>query len=163
MALTAAQGGGRAGISFDKAAWGKVVNRYKNASEKTALVQRGLVSWAMQEGQKEAKHQLDTLVYKAPITASGYARTGHTRGAVSPKEKAAFVPGYGASGTIHVDPAVANRKGFYYPAVLNVGMHKHPHYYARPFWTATRAVMRVRYGAQGRVALRQLRQELAIG
>ena len=163
MALTAAQGGGRAGISFDEAAFTKVVKRYKNAAEKTSLVERGLISWAMQEGQKEAKHQLDTLVYKAPLTASGRARTGHTRSAVGPKEKAAFIPGYGASGTIHVDPAVANRSGFYYPFILNVGMRKHPRYYARPFWTATKAVMRVRYGAQGRVALKQLHQELSIG
>lgn len=163
MALTVAQGGGRAGISFDEKAWAKVANRYKNASEKTSLVQRGLVSWAMQEGQTEAKHQLDTLVYKAPITASGYVRTGATRGAVGVKERAAFVPAYGASGSIHVDPETANRRGFYYPFILNVGMRKHPAYYARPFWTATRAIMRARYGARGREALKQLHQELSIG
>jgi len=162
MALTIAEGGGRAGISFDEAAWTKVVNRYKNASEKVALVQRGLVQWAVAEGIKEARHQIDTLVYKAPITASGYIRTGDTRRAITRKTATTWAPRAGASATIHVDPAIANRNGFYYPAVLNVGMRKRRAYYARPFWTATKAVMRVRYAAQGRIALRQLSQELRI-
>jgi hypothetical protein len=162
MALTAAQGGGRAGISFDEKAWAKVVNRYVRAADKVSLVQRGLVSWAMAEGIKEARHQIDTLVYKAPRSASGYERTGDTRQAISKKAGPTFVPGYGATGTIHVDQSVANRKGFYYPFILNRG-RTDIRYYPRPFWSATKAVMRVRLGAQGRIALRQLHQELAIG
>lgn len=162
MALTAAQGGGRAGISFDEKAWGRVVNRYKNAAEKVGLVQRGLIQWAIGEGIKEARHQIDTLVYKAPVSASGYERTGHARQAITRKGSVVWAATVGASGTIHVDQAVANRRGFYYPAVLNVGMRKHQRYYPRPFWTATRAIMRVRYRARGRLALRQLHQELRI-
>lgn len=162
MGLTLAQGGGRAGISFDEAAFAKVVNRYKNAAEKTGLVQRGVVQWAMDEGIKEAQHQIDTLVYKAPISASGYVRTGDTRRAISKRKGVSWSPGLGASGEIHVDQYVANRNGFYYPRVLDAGMRKHPAYYPRPFWLATGAIMRVRYAAQGRVALRQLHQELRI-
>jgi len=161
MALTLAQGGGRAGISFDEKAWAKVVNRYKNAAEKVGLVQRGLIAWAIQQGIQEARHQLDTLVYKAPISASGYVRTGNTRAAVSKKGSVTWSPTSGATGTIHVDQAVANRNGFYYPAVLNRG-RTDIRYYPRPFWTATGAVMRVRYERQGRTALRQLHQELTL-
>lgn len=161
MALTLAQGGGRAGISFDEKAFAKVVNRYVRAADKVSLVQRGLVSWAMQQGIQEAQHQLDTLVYNAPITPSGYVRTGATRRAVGPKDRPSFVPGVGASGSIHVAPAGANRKGFYYPRILNRG-RTDIRYWPRPFWTATKALMKVRYAARGRAALRALRQELRI-
>jgi hypothetical protein len=162
VALTLAQGGGRAGISFDEPAFRKVVDRYKRAPSKVSLVQRGLIAWAMQEAEKEAKHQLDTLVYQAPVSVSGYVRTGHTRVAVTAKGPAVYVPGMGASGTIHVDPAGANRKGFYYPFILNRG-RTDIRYYPRPFWTATRVIMKVRYTRQGRVALKELAQGLRVG
>lgn len=161
MALTLAEGGGRAGISFDEAAFARVVNRFKNAAEKTGLVQCGLIEWAMTQGIQEAQHQIDTLVYKAPISKSGYVRTGATRSAITRQGSASLTAAGGASGTIHVDPTMANRQGFYYPAVLNRG-RTDVDYYPRPFWTATKAIMRVRYDAQGRVALRQLHQALAI-
>jgi hypothetical protein len=167
-----------ASIAFDEAAFDRVVKRYKNASEKVTLVQRGLVEWAMKEGIKEAQNQIKAMVYSKPARSGNvykggkfygvYAtrRTGTTLRAISAKGSVGGWMSTGVeistSGTIHVDRNVANRKGFYYPWILEHGMRKHPAYYPRPFWSTMANLMRARYAAHGREALRQLHQQLRI-
>jgi len=148
-------------IAFDEAAFARVVDRYKDAPARVALVQRGLVSWAMTEGVAQAKHFIDQLVYDAPVSRSGYRRTKATRRAISKREGISWSRGVGAAGEIHVDRFVANRDDFYYPAILNRG-RSDIHYYPRPFWAATASVMKIRYRQQGALALRELKQRLLI-
>lgn len=149
------------GIAFDEASFRRVVNRYRDSPTRVALVQRGLVAWAMTEGVRQAQRFIDQLVYNAPIPRSGYRRTRATRRAISKREGISWYRGVGAGGEIHVDRFVANRDGFYYPAILNRG-RSDIRYYPRPFWSATAAVMRVRYREHGEAALRELKQRLLI-
>jgi hypothetical protein len=150
--------------------WDKLIKRYINATDKVGLVSAGVVKFMQREAIKEAQHQLDVMVYSQPLQnntsqndyssrgrfmgTSIHARTGNTRRAVLSRNFTQYA--HGASGEVYVDPEVANRDGFFYPAILNRGISG-TRYYARPFWSAMEALIRVKFAKTGRAALKKLR------
>lgn len=154
-------------IAFSQQDFDRVVKRYAKAVDKAALVSKGVVAWGQAEAIKEARHQLDTLVYKAalpPSAGPGYERSGRTRRAVSKRpiitESLPGGRGEMVTGEVFVDRNIANRDGFYYPAVLNRG-RTDIRYWPRPFWSATKALIKVRYEKHGPEALHALRKDIA--
>lgn len=139
--------------------WDKVVKRYKGARDQVGLVTYGVAVWAQDTAVREAQHQIDTLVYKAPLPPSagpGYERTGRTRRAIR-KDPIKRTP-LGAFGNVRV--AKEDFPAFYYPWILNRG-RSGTSYWPRPFWTAMLALLRIRYRLKGREALRELRMKLS--
>jgi len=135
------------------ASFAKVVKRYAQAADKTAIVLRGLQHWAQAEGVAEARRQLDTLVYDAPVSKSGYKRTERTRKAVKTRGDNEII--------VDMSAAVNPRSGFYYPPVLNRG-RTDISYEPRPFWNNTKLVMATRFKMQGEESLRTLRVALKV-
>lgn len=135
--------------------WDKLIKRYTGVADQPRQVMRGVVSFAQDYMIQESTHFLDVLVYDTPQRGK-YERTRNTRRAI--RKLPIEGTGVNVSGVVHVDASVANRDGFFYPAVLNRGMRKYPRYYPRPFWTAARAMVQTQFRLQGRKALEQLKK-----
>jgi hypothetical protein len=147
----------QAGVTFTASKspnWGKLVNRYRNVNGSQELVKTGLIKWAMAEGVKTARDQMDQAIYHTPLPPGG-VRTGLTREAVV--ERPGFkAGGRGDSGAIAVDIAKFQT---YYPRFVEDGTSRMA---ARHFWRSTRALMDARFKAQGREALKTLKLQLVV-
>jgi hypothetical protein len=151
----------QSGIEFDEGQVAAIRARMQSAPRLTSLAMHGLADESAQKMVDEARHQIDALVYSAPLSTSGYARTGDTRRAIEVKGTT-MTSGGAARSTVWVNPGIANRKRFFYPRVLNRG-RPGTTYYPRPFWTNTVALMRVRYLAGGMKVLKELKRNFGHG
>jgi hypothetical protein len=129
-----------------------------------ATTLRGLISAAQDMAINEARTQLVSLVYTAPLPPSAFEhgwtpqkylqvrRIGLVWKAIG-KDAVKLGPG-GWQGTVFVNRD-AFFPAFYYAWVLNfgsdtVGRMRDGHYVARPFWTLMVRTMRLRYLELGR-------------
>jgi hypothetical protein len=141
--------------------WDETVARLASTNAYMRRETEVLVALAAEECVKEARHQLDVMVYNAPLPPSAgsrgpyQGRSGATRRAVRVWGPAHTVLG-GAEALVIVDPSIANRKGFFYPAVLEAGRPS-VNYWPRPFWRATRSIMAIRFRLMAEVVMERLK------
>jgi hypothetical protein len=141
--------------------WSRQLARFGEGNRIARQIMEQEVVTAAGQGRQEALRLLDHFVYQAPEPTSsrtGRGRSGRTRQAV--KIRGSSFAGAMVTAGVYVDPAVANRNGFFYPFILNRG-RTDVHYAARPFWTQMIALMRPRRRAQGLLALAQIKLAFA--
>ena len=144
----------------------KVSRRYKNV-DVAKIIDQGIALWGADLMVKEAKQQLDILVYEAPLPASAgpnyldHARTRRTRNAVKRQRMRGGVPGNWRAFTAYVDKKIYD--DYYYASILNYGGKpggRMQNYKARPFWNNAAKIVQALFKRQGLKVVTEIKNEL---
>lgn len=166
--------------------WRAIVAALKDAGGITREEAGWVTAGAAEEAELTAKHFLEVMIYDAPLPQSAYFEGptdhGHPGVFVYPDGPGYYLEHTDADGSDHSrrtgnlwrsvkhrvegegeeSVAVAyidraNYDAFEYALAIEYGMlDEYPTFYPRPFWHATKALMRINYRREGQAAARRI-------